>query len=302
MGLVDSARKGLGLSSSAQSGVLFLTYSTLTSSMKAKNSRLNQILSWCGKDFDGCLLFDECHKAKNCSEATTKKGGTVSQVSKAVGILQSKLPQARVVYCSATGVSGVGELGYMCRLGLWGPHTSFKDFDELFHCISNRGLGALEMLAMQLKLQGKFISRGLSYEGAEFSMATIELTPVQRQAYAAATCVWKKLQVSIAEALVRTQTPAGIIWRNFWSSHQRFFRQLIMGIKVSISSLLTRATNTYIFRFCLSRWNRLLLLHSKYARHCQMAIASSLDCRRPEKQVLNDCWMSNKELRSIMTN
>lgn len=39
-------------------------------------------------------MFDECHKAKNAS--STKMG-------KAVLDLQSKLPQARVVYASATG-------------------------------------------------------------------------------------------------------------------------------------------------------------------------------------------------------
>lgn len=40
------------------------------------------------------IIFDECHKAKN---ATSTKMG------KAVLDLQNKLPQARVVYASATG-------------------------------------------------------------------------------------------------------------------------------------------------------------------------------------------------------
>jgi len=40
------------------------------------------------------IVFDECHKAKNAS--STKMG-------KAVLDLQNKLPQARVVYASATG-------------------------------------------------------------------------------------------------------------------------------------------------------------------------------------------------------
>lgn len=41
------------------------------------------------------IVFDECHKAKN---ATSTKMG------KAVLDLQNKLPQARVVYASATGL------------------------------------------------------------------------------------------------------------------------------------------------------------------------------------------------------
>ena len=62
--------------------------------------RLKQLLHWCGDDFDGCIVFDECHKAKNlCPSGAgkpTKTGMTVLE-------LQNKLPKARVVYASATG-------------------------------------------------------------------------------------------------------------------------------------------------------------------------------------------------------
>ena len=64
-------------------------------------SRLKQLLHWCGDDFDGCIIFDECHKAKNlCPTGAgkpTKTGQTVLE-------LQNKLPKARVVYASATGM------------------------------------------------------------------------------------------------------------------------------------------------------------------------------------------------------
>jgi len=43
--------------------------------------------------------------------------------------LQRALPRARVVYCSATGASEPRNLGYMERLGLWGPGIpSFTNF------------------------------------------------------------------------------------------------------------------------------------------------------------------------------
>ena len=43
--------------------------------------------------------------------------------------LQRGLPGARVVYCSATGASEPRNLGYMERLGLWGPGIpSFTNF------------------------------------------------------------------------------------------------------------------------------------------------------------------------------
>lgn len=41
-------------------GVIFLTYSSLiASSGKGQRSRLNQLVQWCGLDFDGLIVFDE---------------------------------------------------------------------------------------------------------------------------------------------------------------------------------------------------------------------------------------------------
>ena len=46
--------------------------------------------------------------------------GQVTQTGKAVGILQDLLPNARVLYSSATGASEPNNLGYMYRLGAAG--------------------------------------------------------------------------------------------------------------------------------------------------------------------------------------
>lgn len=48
-------------------GVLFSTYSTLIGAARgSKASRIDQIIKWCGGEtFDGLLVFDECHRAKN---------------------------------------------------------------------------------------------------------------------------------------------------------------------------------------------------------------------------------------------
>ena len=64
--------------------VIFSTYASLiagkkSSGGKKKQTRLDQLVQWCGgNDFDGCLLFDECHKAKNLSKGT-KVGQAVRQ-------------------------------------------------------------------------------------------------------------------------------------------------------------------------------------------------------------------------------
>lgn len=62
-----------GLPADFKEGVVFSTYATLVSSVNrsgtfssSKSSRLQQLVDWCGGDaFEGCLIFDECHKAKN---------------------------------------------------------------------------------------------------------------------------------------------------------------------------------------------------------------------------------------------
>ena len=46
-------------------------------------------------------MLDECHKAKNLFPT---KSGKSSKTGAAVVELQERLPKARVVYCSATGV------------------------------------------------------------------------------------------------------------------------------------------------------------------------------------------------------
>lgn len=66
---LDAATKVGGLSQDFKEGVLFLTYSTLVSAGRGGRSRFQQVLDWVGGDgFDGCLVFDECHRwASSCS-------------------------------------------------------------------------------------------------------------------------------------------------------------------------------------------------------------------------------------------
>jgi len=40
-------------------GVVFLTYNSLIASSEKGRSRLQQLVQWCGSEFDGLLIFDE---------------------------------------------------------------------------------------------------------------------------------------------------------------------------------------------------------------------------------------------------
>lgn len=40
-------------------GVVFLTYSSLIASSEKGRSRLQQLVQWCGPEYDGLIVFDE---------------------------------------------------------------------------------------------------------------------------------------------------------------------------------------------------------------------------------------------------
>ena len=57
-------------------------------------------------------------------------------------------------------------MGYMERLGLWGSqHPAFPSFADFLEVIGSRGVGALEMVAMDMKARGMYVCRTLSFAG-----------------------------------------------------------------------------------------------------------------------------------------
>ncbi|XP_038572206.1 protein strawberry notch homolog 2 isoform X2 [Micropterus salmoides] len=208
-------------------GVLFATYSALIGESQAggqHRTRIKQILDWCKPDFDGVIIFDECHKAKN---ATSTKMG------KAVLDLQNKLPRARVVYASATGASEPKNMIYMSRLGIWGEGTPFRTFDDFLHAIEKRGVGAMEIVAMDMKVSGMYIARQLSFSGVSFRIEEIGLDSDFKLVYNKAAKLWAEaLQVFMRAADELGLVSRKSLWGQFWSSHQRFFKYLCIAAKV----------------------------------------------------------------------
>lgn len=226
--MLDRSQKGLGVSKDSQKGVLFTTYASLVASTNSKD-RFSQICNWLGdsNDFDGCLIFDECHKAKHFDE----KEGKGSKVAKAVVRLQQKFPNARCVYVSATGVSDINNMAYMDRLGLWGKGTAFGTFEDFRNSMGKRNMGALEMLAIELKSTGLHVSRGLSFKDTTFNLVKAGLTPEQLSVYKAATEYWNDLRLALVQAIQLSNSNSKV-WGPFWSAHQRFFKQLCIAFKI----------------------------------------------------------------------
>ncbi|XP_077082520.1 strawberry notch homolog 2b isoform X1 [Siphateles boraxobius] len=208
-------------------GVLFATYSALIGESQAggqHRTRLKQILDWCEPGFDGVIIFDECHKAKNAS--STKMG-------KAVLDLQNQLPLARVVYASATGASEPKNMIYMSRLGIWGEGTPFRTFDDFLHTIEKRGVGAMEIVAMDMKVSGMYIARQLSFSGVAFHIEEISLDDDFKLVYNNAAKLWAEALVVFMQAADELcMSSRKSLWGQFWSSHQRFFKYLCIAAKV----------------------------------------------------------------------
>ncbi|KAL4533952.1 hypothetical protein Ndes2526B_g07167 [Nannochloris sp. 'desiccata'] len=212
-------------------GCLFLTYSTLISNFRGC-PRLSQLIDWVGgSSFDGVLVFDEAHKSKHYS-ANENQG---TKVASAVVNIQKALPAARVVYASATGVSEVGNMAYMSRLGLFGAGSAFPTFEDFLASLKKKGISFLELLAMELKGNGFYLARGLSFRSAEFLELEIPLTQDQIHIYDAAVQMWVDLRAALTQAVAACsdrKKDGKDPFRIFWAAQQRFFKLLCVSMKV----------------------------------------------------------------------
>ena len=165
-------------------GILFATYATLRSpARQGKRSRLEQIVGWLaggtgrGMDedtrhgFEGVIVFDEAHAMANAAGAKGSRGDMApSQQGRAGLRLQNALPDARVLYVSATGATTVPGLAYARRLGLWGAtdsggETPFEQRSDFVTAMEAGGVAAMEVVARDLKALGLYQARALSYAG-----------------------------------------------------------------------------------------------------------------------------------------
>uniref|UniRef100_A0A3P8XCL0 Protein strawberry notch homolog 1 n=1 Tax=Esox lucius TaxID=8010 RepID=A0A3P8XCL0_ESOLU len=223
---------------SVKKGVIFATYSSLIGESQSGGkykTRFKQLLHWCGEDFDGVIsrsLIKCCLFTKNVcpigSSKPTKTGLAVLE-------LQNKLPKARVVYASATGASEPRNMAYMNRLGIWGEGTPFREFSNFIQAVERRGVGAMEIVAMDMKLRGMYIARQLSFTGVTFKIEEVPLTSHYIKMYNKSVRLWvaarEKFQAA-ANLMDAEQRMKKSMWGQFWSAHQRFFKYLCIASKV----------------------------------------------------------------------
>jgi predicted RNA methylase len=226
-------------------GILFTTYATLRTPAKGdKSSRIQQIIDWLGRDFDGVVVFDEAHAMANAAGDKGERGEKKPSQQGQAGLrLQYALNDARVLYVSATGATTVQNLAYAARLGLWGtgdfPFATRADFVA---AMEKGGVAALEVLARDLKALGLYAARSLSFEGIEYEIVEHTLTAEQIRIYDAYADAFQVIHKNLNEALKAaniTGTDGSTYNRNakaaarsaFESNKQRFFNHLLTAMK-----------------------------------------------------------------------
>lgn len=221
-------------------GVLYSTYSTLISKGNGTGkffSRIEQIINWFGEEYDGIIVFDEAHKAKNMAIGSSGKS---SKTALCVADLQRRLPLARIVYASATGASEVKQMAYMDRLGLWGPYPGslYSDFKAFATAIEKRGVPGLEATAMELKRRGLYCARQLSFNACSFKIDTINLPETFINMYDESVQLWRLARECFSKAAdvypssVDSVREKKMMWSFFYGAQQRFFRYLCSSSKV----------------------------------------------------------------------
>lgn len=201
-------------------------------------TRVQQIVDWLGKDFDGVIAFDESHNLGNSISQKGARGSTDPAQKALAGIeLQKQLPNARVVYVSATGATEVSNLAYADRLGLWGRGTAFSDRSDFLSKISQGGVAAMELVARDMKALGHYMARNLSYDGVEYDRIQHDLTPDQTVMYDKISEAWQVVLRNFNKALEDTNAGGkggrrSAILSAFWGAHQRFFNQLITSLQM----------------------------------------------------------------------
>ncbi|BFF91074.1 protein strawberry notch-like [Drosophila madeirensis] len=211
-------------------GIVFCKYTSLLESSQTSDAkfdnRFQQVCNWLGKNFDGVIVFDECDRA-----ARSLSVENVSLLLK----LQKQVPNARLVYVSATELSDPNSLSFMPRLGLWGAGTVHPKFESFASEMQLRSPVPMRLLCMEMKLSGSYMARQLSFKGVSVRIDEMVMTRKFFDMYDYAANLWAEINMKWQAACRLLRLPQclqKIIWHEFWSAHQQFFQYLCLAHKV----------------------------------------------------------------------
>ena len=233
----DSVKKNI---SGISDGILFVTYDTLKGGTQSKGGKqgvkhLDTIKNWLGEGFDGVIVFDEAHNMANLKPTKKKFGaGKPSEKAIAGNKFQEEVPDARIVYASATGATNIENLAYAQRLGLWGEGTNFVNEEDFISKIGRAGIAAMELVARDMKAMGVYLARSISYDGVVYDQLQHKLSKDQQYMYDTMSKGWQVVLQNFDKAMVLTDsTNSSQVKRargQIYGNMQQFYNQVLSSM------------------------------------------------------------------------
>jgi hypothetical protein len=208
--------------------VVFSTYAFLSRNSAAVLQRLPA-------DYDGVVVLDECHMAKNMAVGDKRWSTAARTTSSAAAVhaLQERCPRARIVYVTATAAAEPRHFCNMSRLGLWGDGTAFATPQAFVQQMERHGLGSMEVVAQHMKLHGNFISRHLSFSQCEFDIVNVAPDAEYAAMYDRCVRVWQLLEDRIGDfQCPDKEARLARMRRMFYMELYGVFRMLMLSAKM----------------------------------------------------------------------
>tara|TARA_Y100000741_G_scaffold362686_1_gene348962 strand:- start:35147 stop:37840 length:2694 start_codon:yes stop_codon:yes gene_type:complete len=183
---------------SLKDNVIFSSYTSL---LNAQN--LKKCIAFLNSgNSEKLIILDECHTLRNNSVTAQN-----------IEMLIYSTPNSNILYSSATAASCVKHLEYLNRLQLWGRNTPFPTYSALASALRTHGTPLMELLSIQMRSAGSYVSRQLSFSDIIMEHYHVKLNKEEVDMYNECT-----------EMLRENLIMGG-------SAHQTFFQKIMTGIK-----------------------------------------------------------------------
>lgn len=226
-------------------GIAFTTYASLAQNFHGvdadgrvmsagkggkPDNRFAEIVKWLGRDFDGIIALDEAHSAGKGDMESARAQATRAR---AVIDLQNALPNARILYLTATAAYDAEHLKFLTRMGLWGDGAGFRSFGDFADAVNRGGLSMMEILTQGLKAKGLYCSRSISFKGVGCKRVVAQTTPEQKQTYSDYASVLSRIHDAAMQLPGITGASAGTVAQQYFGRMLDLFNSLITSMKVS---------------------------------------------------------------------
>lgn len=115
----------------------------------------------------------------------------------------------------------------MTRLGLW---NNYQDF---VNTIKAGGLGIQELLTLDMRQKGVYISRQLSFRGTDFEILSINIDDEMIHMYNESVKMWKRIKNELEDTVsYQKQSDLQKMRKFYWNCNQRFYIIMCISSKI----------------------------------------------------------------------